>query len=95
MEEGSTELSLSPLTPTRPINSPNKADGSPSKKAKTRTSKDPTKNQDYTETKIHNPYEKSKTNKSNNNNFGKVASLRVSAGKKKKKSSTHKTYLRA
>jgi len=94
MEEGSTELSLSPLTPTRPINSPNKEDESPFKKAKTETSKELSTDQAETETKQHRPYDKSKTYKSNNNNFGKVASSRVSAGRKKKKPTTHKTYLR-
>jgi len=93
MERGSVDLSLDPSTPTRPINPPNKADESSSKRAKTWTSTEPTTNQDYTEKKIHNPYKKLKTDKPTNNNFGKVASSKVSAGRKKKKPTTLKTYL--
>ena len=54
----------------------------------------PTTNQDYTEKKIHNTYDKSTKNKPTNNNFGKIASSKVSAGRKKKKPTTLKTYIR-
>ena len=45
MEGESIDLSPEPLTPTISIHSPNKADESPSKRAKTGTSTDPTTNQ--------------------------------------------------
>ena len=94
MTEKETDLPPDPSTPTRSFNSPNKSDESPNKKAKTRQTKDTAarpENSDLTEL---NPNDKSKAQKPKNNNFGKVASSRVSAGKKKKKTTTNKTYLR-
>ena len=93
-ERESSDIPSNPSTPTRPIKSPNKADESPHKKAKIGRSMKPTTNQDYIEKKIHNPYNKSTNNKPTNNNFGKIASSKVSAGRKKKKPTTLKTYIR-
>ena len=93
-EREKSDLPSNPSTPTRPIKSPNKADESPHKKAKIGRSMKPTTNQDYIEKKIHNPYNKSTNNKPTNNNFGKIASSKVSAGRKKKKPTTLKTYIR-
>ena len=94
MEEGSNDHTQDPATPAIPLKSPNKEDESPSKITKTGTPVDSTTNQANIGKIVHNPYRKSAPKKSTNNNFGNIASSKVSTEKRRKKPTSLKAYLR-
>ena len=93
MDEGSNDHTQDPATPTRPLKSPNKEDESPSKRAKTGTPVDSNTNQANTGKTVHNPYRKPAPKKTTNN-FGNIASSKVSTGTRRKKPTSLKTFLR-
>ena len=93
MEEVSIDTTQDPATPTRPLKYPNKEDESPSKRAKTGTPLDSTTNQANIGKTVHNPYRKSAPKKTTNNNFGNIASSKVSTGTRRKKPTSLKTFL--